>query len=153
MDKTMKLTKVTFMPFLLLLIALSAGAPDEATGRVIHVTDGDTFDVQLQNHDGRISEDVIRIRLADLDAPEMYGPRASKAGEKATTYTRSWLLNNFVSLDLDDVNGQDDYGRWIAVCYLRDGRNFNKMLIDSGNAKMKDFLSNEFDPESWWSRE
>jgi endonuclease YncB( thermonuclease family) len=149
----MKLTNVIFMPFLLLLIALSAGAPDEATGRVIHVTDGDTFDVQLQNHDDRISEDIIRIRLADLDAPEMYGPRACKAGEKATKYTRSWLMNNFISLDLDDTNGQDDYGRWIAVCYLRDGRNFNKMLVDSGNAKMKDFWSNEFDPKSWWSRE
>ena len=112
-----EMTKAFFVLPLLFLIALAAGAPDETTGRVVHVTDGDTFDVQLQNHDNRISEDVIRIRLADLDAPEMYGPKASEAGKKATIYTRSWLINNFVSLDLDNKNGQDEYGRWIAICY------------------------------------
>jgi len=106
--------------------------------------------VQLQNQDNRTSEGVIRLRLADLDAPEMYGQEACEAGKIAAAYTRSWLLNNFVSLDLDDNNGQDKYGRWMAICYLQDGRNFNKMLIDSGNAAMKDFDNNEFDPESWW---
>jgi len=34
------------------------------------VVDGDTFDVTLQDHDSRISEDLIRIRLADIDTPE-----------------------------------------------------------------------------------
>ena len=147
----MKLSKAFFVLPLLFLIALVAGAPDEATGRVVHVTDGDTFDVQLQNHDNRVPEEVIRVRLADLDAPELYGPKASEAGKKAMIYTRSWLINNFVSLDLDNKNGQDEYGRWIAICYLEDGRNFNKMLVDSGNAVMKDFKSNEFDPRSWRS--
>lgn len=149
----MKPIKVIFMMHLLLLIALGSGAPDEATGQVIYVTDGDTFDVQLQSHDDRISEEVIRIRLADLDAPEMYGSRACEAGKVATAYTRSWLMDSWVSLDIDDKNGQDDYGRWMAVCYLQDGRNFNKMLIDSGNAAKKDFKNNEFDPESWYSQE
>ncbi len=78
---------------------------------MIHVTDGDTFDVQLQNHNSRTSEDVIRVRLADLDAPEMYDSEACEAGKTATAYTRSWLLNNFVSLDFDEKNGQDKYGR------------------------------------------
>lgn len=50
-------------------------------------------------------------------------------------------------------NGQDDYGRWMAVCYLEDGRNFNRMLIDSGYAAKKGLRNNEFDPESWYWEE
>jgi endonuclease YncB( thermonuclease family) len=58
-------------------------------------------------------------------------------------------MGNIVSLDIDDLNGQDEYGRWIAICYLEDGKNFNNMLVESGNAARKDFRSNEFDPFSW----
>lgn len=146
----MESNKVFFIVPLLLLISSASAAPDEAAGRVIHVTDGDTFDVRLSSHDDRISDEVIRVRLADLDAPEMYGERACEAGRIAGEYTRSNLMDNFVSLDIDDKNGQDDYGRWMAVCYLEDGRNFNRMLIDSGHAAKKDFRNNEFDPESWY---
>ena len=153
MNELMKSIKVFFIVSLLLLISSASAAPDEAAGRVIHVTDGDTFDVRLDSHDDRISEEVIRVRLADLDAPEMYGERACDAGRIAGEYTRSWLMNNLVSLDIDDKNGQDDYGRWMAVCYLEDGRNFNRMLIDSGHAAKKDFRNNEFDPESWYWEE
>lgn len=149
----MKPINVFFIVPLLLLIAIASGASDEAAGRVIHVTDGDTFDVRLSSHDDRISEEVIRVRLADLDAPEMYGKRACEAGRIAGEYTRSNLMGNLVSLDIDDKNGQDDYGRWMAVCYLEDGRNFNRMLIDSGHAAKKDFRNNEFDPESWYWEE
>lgn len=153
MNVFMKSIKVFFMLPLLLFIATASGASDEAAGRVIHVTDGDTFDVRLSSHDDRITEEVIRIRLADLDAPEMYGERSCEAGRIAGEYTRSNLMGNLVSLDIDDKNGQDDYGRWMAVCYLEDGRNFNRMLIDSGHAAKKDFRNNEFDPESWYWEE
>jgi endonuclease YncB( thermonuclease family) len=151
----MKLIKIVFVLPLLLLAALASGAPDEAMGRVTKVIDGDTFDVQLQSHDSRISEDLIRIRLADIDCPETRGPKACEAGKKASAYTRSWLLNNFIFLDLDDETSKDEYGRWVAVCYLsKDGKpdkNFNKQLVDAGNAQIKDFKNNEFDPNSWWN--
>ena len=136
---------------MLLLISLATGAPDEAMGRVSKVVDGDTFDVALDSHDSRITEDLIRIRLADIDTPEVRGPKACEAGKKASAYTKTWLLNTFVSLDLDDKTGKDSYGRWVAVCYLQDGRNFNKMLVDAGHAVIKDFKNNEFDPYSWWT--
>jgi len=146
--------KYLLLPFaLLLLISLIAASPDEAAGRVSHVVDGDTFDVLIQDHDSRITEDKIRIRLADIDCPEIHGPNACEAGKRAAAYTRSWLLNNYVFLDLDDKTGKDPYGRWVAVCYLSDdgrpGRNFNKMLVDAGQAMVKDFENNEFEPESW----
>ena len=146
----MRRTKALFMLSMLLLIALAAGAPDEAMGRVSKVVDGDTFDVTLDSHDSRISEDLIRIRLADIDTPEVRGPKACEAGKKASAYTKAWLLGKMISLDLDDKTGKDQYGRWVAVCYL-DGKNFNKQLVDSGHAVIKDFKNNEFDPLSWWN--
>ena len=148
----MRLTKAFLMLPLLLLIALAAGAPDEAMGRVSKVVDGDTFDVTLESHDSRIYEDLIRVRLADIDTPEVRGPKASEAGKKASAYTRTWLLSNYIFLDLDD---KDQYGRWVAVAYLSEegktGRNFNKMLVDAGQAVVKDFKNNDFDPLSWWN--
>jgi endonuclease YncB( thermonuclease family) len=112
---------------LMLLISLAASVQDEAMGRVSKVVDGDTFDVTLESHDSRISEDLIRIGLADIDTPEVRGPKACEAGKKASAYTKTWLLGRTVSLDLDDKTGKDQYGRWVAVCYL-DGKNFNNRL-------------------------
>jgi micrococcal nuclease len=113
--------------------------------------DGDTIDVQLQ--DSLISEDLIRARLADIDTPEVRGPKACEAGKVASTYTRTWLLSNYVFLDLDDKTGKDPYGRWVAVVFLSEdgkpGRNFNKQLVDTGHAVIEDFKNNEFDPRSW----
>jgi micrococcal nuclease len=146
----MRPTKAFFMLTMMLLVSLAAGAPDEAMGRVSEVVDGDTFDVTLESHDSRISEDLIRIRLADIDTPEVRGPKACEAGKKASAYTKAWLLGKMVSLDLDDKTGKDQYGRWVAVCYL-DGKNFNKQLVDSGHAIIKDFKNNKFDPLSWWN--
>jgi endonuclease YncB( thermonuclease family) len=64
--------KYLLLPFaLLLLIYITAASPDEAYGRVVKTVDGDTFDVLLQDHDSRITEDQIRIRLADIYCPEI----------------------------------------------------------------------------------
>jgi endonuclease YncB( thermonuclease family) len=71
MSELMRLRPAICILSVLLLIALALGAPNEVTGRVVLVTDGDTFDVKVLEHDGRISEDTIRVRLADLDAPEL----------------------------------------------------------------------------------
>jgi len=142
------------LALILFLPLLASGAPDEAYGRVIKVVDGDTFDIALQDYNSsQVSEDVIRIRLADIDTPETRGAKACEAGKVASAYTRTWLLSNYVFLDLDDKTGKDPYGRWVAVVYLsedgRPGRNFNKQLVDSGHAVIEDFKNNEFDPGSW----
>jgi micrococcal nuclease len=145
---------IPILALVLFLPSLAAGAPDEAYGRVIKVVDGDTFDIALQDYNSsQIAEDVIRIRLADIDTPEVRGPKACEAGKVASAYTRTWLLSNYVFLDLDDKTGKDPYGRWVAVVYLAEGgkpgRNFNKQLVASGHAVIEDFKNNEFDPGSW----
>ena len=145
---------IPILALVLFLPSLAASAPDEAYGRVSKVVDGDTIDVTLEDYNSsQVAEDVIRIRLADIDTPEVRGPNACEAGKNASAYTRTWLLSNYVFLDLDDKTGKDPYGRWVAVVYLaedgRPGRNFNKQLVDSGHAVIEDFKNNEFDPGSW----
>mgnify|MGYP001766999834 FL=1 len=145
---------IPILALVLFLPSLAAGAPDDAYGRVSNVVDGDTFDVTLEDYNrSQVSEDVIRIRLADIDTPETRGAKACEAGKVASAYTRTWLLSNYVFLDLDDKTGKDPYGRWVAVVYLsedgRPGRNFNKQLVDSGHAVIENFKNNEFDPRSW----
>ena len=147
----MRPTKAFLMLTMMLLISLAVGAPDEAMGRVSKVVDGDTFDVTVAEGDARVVvDDVIRIRLADIDTPEVRGSKACEAGKTASAYAKTWLLGRTVSLDLDDKTGKDQYGRWVAICYL-DGKNFNKQLVDAGQAVVKDFKNNEFDPGSWWN--
>jgi len=153
MDCLMRII-IPILALVLFLYLLAVGAPDEAYGRVSKVVDGDTIDVTLQDYNtSQVSEDVIRIRLADIDTPEVHGPKACEAGKEASAYARTWLQSSYIFLDLDDKTGKDPYGRWVAVAYLaedgRPGRNFNKMLVDSGHAVIEDFKNNEFDPGSW----
>ena len=69
----------------------------KSQAKCVMVTDGDTFDVKVLEHDGRISEDTIRVRLADLDAPELYGERACKKAN-GRGYTHCWLKGDMSPL-------------------------------------------------------
>lgn len=138
---------------LLLGVATTQARYDEVVGSVTHVVDGDTFDLRVDHGDSRVtSDEVIRIRPADINCPETRGVKKCAAGFAATNYTRSWLLGKTVYLDLDNKTGKDQYGRWVAMVYLPVNgtmRNFNKMLITSGHAVMDDFKNNEFEPTIW----
>ena len=150
------------LAFLLSLIAVGAAHPTEASGQVVHVVAGDTFDVVIEQAD-RDLEDVIRIRLADIDCPETRGRGACQAGRDAVDFTREMLDGEWVYLDLDDKTGCDRWGRWVAVVYLQDrvgddaplprGPCFNRMIVDAGHAVVDDYSNNEFDPAEWWPTE
>ena len=116
-------------------------APEaEVSGVVTNVVDGDTFDV----------EGFGRVRLADVDSPEIDTP----GGKAAKFFAETMLLGETVHLDVDDLGGKDRYGRWVAVAYVQDPEtdslvNFNGVLVASGHAEVKDFQDNEFDPADW----
>ncbi|MCX8207839.1 MAG: thermonuclease family protein [Methanothrix sp.] len=139
----MKLLQPAAVLLVVTLMGCVASAPDEFRGTVVKVVDGDTFDV-----DG-----LGRVRLADVDCPEL----DTEAGRAAADYTISWLFGRTVWLDIDDLKGKDDYGRWICVVYLDENgtpnreMNFNRMIVDSGHAVVRDFTDNEFNPAEWWN--
>ncbi|MBN1322992.1 MAG: thermonuclease family protein [Methanotrichaceae archaeon] len=97
---------------------LALAAPDEMSGIVTYVVDGNTFDLRVEKTDPRILYEIERVRLADVDSPEMSTPE----GEPAKAFTTEYLLGKTVWLDIDNrsVDGRDMYDRLIAVVYLED---------------------------------
>jgi endonuclease YncB( thermonuclease family) len=129
---------------------------DEAYGIVTNVVDGDTFDVTMEKAREKVAYRVERVRLADVDSPEM----DSEKGPAARDFTYAVLMNKRVFLDIDDLSktGRDSYGRLICVAYLSGfygqpiaAPNFNRLLVDSGFASLDNFTNNEFDPDNWRS--
>jgi len=137
------LTVLQILPF------VATAAQDEAYGTVTNVLDGDTFDVAIEKADSRINSRVERIRLADVDSPEM----DTEQGTAARDFAYAVLMNKRVFLDIDDrsENGRDPYGRLVCVAYLTGvygqpliAPSFNQMLVSSGHASINDFTDNEF---------
>ena len=145
-----------FLILAILLPIAGQAALDETYGVVTNVIDGDTFDVTIQKADSRIVSGMERVRLADVNSPEQDLPQ----GAEARDFTYAVLMNKRVYLDIDDltVGGRDKYGRLVCVAYLSGyygqplrSPNFNRMLVDSGHAKLENFTNNEFNPDDWWS--
>lgn len=143
---------------MILLPIIVEAAQDEAYGVVKNVVDGDTFDVAIEKADSKIASAVERVRLADVNSPELSTPQ----GPSAMDFTFAVLMNKRVYLDIDDLSGtgRDSYGRLIAVVYLTGfygqplaSPNFNRMLVDSGHAVLENFSNNEFEPADWWSEQ
>lgn len=141
---------------MILLPIIVEAAQDEAYGVVTNVVDGDTFDVTIEKANSKIASAVERVRLADVNSPELSTPD----GPSAMDFTFSVLMNKRVYMDIDDLSGtgRDSYGRLIAVVYLTGfygqplaSPNFNRMLVDSRHAVLENFTNNEFEPADWWS--
>ena len=108
------------------------------SGVVIKVVDGDTFDV----------EGIGRIRLADVNTPEM----DTEEGKEAKEYVKGLCYEKKVYLDIDDLYITGKYGRIIAVVYIPYSEthyvNLNQLLLKEGYAEAKDY-QNEFNPDVW----
>lgn len=155
----MRVGSILLLAFLLqAILSIEAfAALDEAYGVVTNVLDGDTVDVTIEKADSRIVSGVERVRLADVDSPEMN----TADGIKAKDFTYAVLMNKRVFLDIDDRSayGRDPYGRLVCAVYLTgvygqplSAPSFNQLLVSSGHAEVKDFDNNEFSPKNWSSQ-
>ncbi len=123
------------------LFASSFADPElqiDASGTGGPVIDGDTFEVAF----------VGRVRLADIDAPEL----GSIGFREATKLLRSLVDRRWVYLDLDEIHLTDKYGRLVAVAFVRHNTthllNVNKALLEANLVEIEDF-PNEFNPVDW----
>ncbi|WP_306581239.1 thermonuclease family protein [Dokdonella sp.] len=91
----------------------------DLAGTVVGVVDGDTIDVLA---DGR----SVRVRLAEIDAPE----RRQAFGTKARQALADLTFHRAVAV-VDE--GRDRYGRTIGTVTV-DGRNINLALVAAGLA-------------------
>jgi len=105
-------------------------------GTVSWIADGDTLEV-----------DSIRIRLALVDAPEQGQPSSVEARDFVT---RLCPVGGRATIDQDDMQLTDNYGRMIAVVWCS-GKNLNAELIYAGLAKVyvEHCRESEFRDEAW----
>ncbi|OOF37843.1 thermonuclease family protein [Rodentibacter heidelbergensis] len=105
---------------LLFLTALSAYAQPFRNCLVVGVSDGDTITCLMKGKKN------IKIRLAEIDAPERNQP----FGKKAKQQLSALIYKRWVSLK---ISGQDRYKRTLATVY-HNGKNINLAMVKSGMA-------------------
>lgn len=95
---------------------------------VVKVIDGDTLSVNI---DGQIKT----IRLIGINTPETVDPRKPVEcfGLEASNKAKEVLNNQSVKIEQDPAQGTyDKYNRLLAYVFLKDGTNFNKLMIEEG---------------------
>lgn len=95
--------------------------------QVVNVVDGDTVDMVIQL--GFLVSSAHRMRLADVNAPEVHGPTRA-AGLAATAFVRERLQGKAV---LIQSMKSDSFGRWLVRIWI-DGACFNDALVAAGHA-------------------
>ena len=139
----------------IVLSCICLAAPDEAYGTVTNIVDGGTFDLDVEKADPRVEQRTERVRLADVNTPDM----KTADGPAARDFAYAVLQGRRVYLDIDDYSpsGRDAEGSLVCVASLAGAYgqplaapNFNRLLVDSGHARLDNSTDNEFDPQYWW---
>ena len=143
-----------------LLTALPAGAqvgteidedelPDDAQeAYFVDIVDGDTFEAEILDDDGRTSD--VTIRMIGIDTPETsysYGNEPECYGQEAKSRTEGLLLYAEEIWLVADVEDTDDFGRLLRYVYFRsdiDGNIYllNEVLVREGYALAKTYRPN-----------
>lgn len=108
-----------------------SGTPTPATAvEVARVVDGDTLDV-------REGDEIARVRLLGIDAPESVDPRQPVEcfGREASAKLTELVAGQQVRLAADPTQAdRDTYGRLLRYVYRVDGAVINELLIREGYA-------------------
>ena len=91
--------------------------------KIKKVVDGDTVHVFYQ-------DEVYKIRLTEIDAPE----RDQPYGSNSTEYLKGLLKEGKVDVD---ISGTDRYGRKLGRLYWQ-GKDINRKLVSGGYAWVYD---------------
>ena len=104
----------------LLIFLAPAAYSDQLTGKVVGISDGDTITILTEQNQN------IKIRLAEIDAPEKNQPWGQNSKQALSDLIFS--LNVAV-----DATGVDRYGRTLGTVFLKKV-NINKHMVEHGNA-------------------
>lgn len=97
---------------------------------LVRIIDGDTLDLSVDL--GFRIKQQIRVRLADIDAPEIRGEH-KEAGRAAVRWL-SRELNRPEQL-IVETRKTGKYGRWLATLYVGDTtKSINHRMIANGHA-------------------
>ncbi len=97
---------------------------------VVRVIDGDTIEVNNNC-------ESLTVRLIGINTPETLDPRRPVEcfGKEASAYAKSLLENTQVKIETDGTQGEfDKYGRHLGYVIMKDGTNYNKIMLEQGYA-------------------
>jgi micrococcal nuclease len=94
-------------------------------GTIARVVDGDTYDINVDL--GFNIRHRIRVRLLDLDTPEVYGKHACEEGKIVSDHVKAILPKGTKVIVKTYKTGK--YGRWLAEIEV--GGNDLKTLIET----------------------
>ncbi|WP_323042920.1 thermonuclease family protein [Gemmobacter sp.] len=110
---------VPILVVLVVLVSSLSAQTDTVSGKVRHVTDGDTFSLRGIDQS---------IRVWGLDAPE----RNERGASAATSILRGLISGQSLTCRVRDI---DRYGRIVGQCFLPDGRDIAAVMIAAGVAR------------------
>lgn len=94
------------------ILFCSQAAHADFSGELIRVLDGDTVEVVTQDHPIAVGKTMsVRIRLADIDAPES----GQAFGNRSRQHLAGLVFRQKVRVQ---ENAQDQYGRTLGVIYF-----------------------------------
>ncbi|MBN2433829.1 MAG: thermonuclease family protein, partial [Spirochaetes bacterium] len=117
----MLLKQFILIPIYSLLLSINA----QLSGKVISVSDGDTFTILHE-------KEQIKVRLYGIDCPE----KSQAFGQKAKLFTSKKIFGKEITVI---SHGKDRYGRVLGEVVLQNGTTLNKELVKNGFA--------------WWYRQ
>ena len=119
--------------FLLCFLFLPLLSFSQIKGKVIKITDGDTF-VLLTD-----SKEQIKIRLHGIDAPE----KKQDYGTDSKNYLSNLVFKKDIIIE---YKNRDRYGRRIGIAFMEDV-NVNEKMLSEGMA----WHFKKYDTNSQWS--
>lgn len=109
-----------YISALFLILTVCTAQTETLTGRVIHISDGDTLKILTS------SNQKIKIRLAGIDTPEKQQPFGRDAKQALSALT----LQKQVTVDVQTI---DRYGRTVGHVSVK-GLDINGELVRQGMA-------------------
>jgi micrococcal nuclease len=106
---------------LFLLIACNVTDNTDQNGKVVGISDGDTFTMLGTGNQ------QVKVRLYGIDCPE----KAQAFGTVARQQLSDLIFGEIVRLNRKDT---DRYGRTVAIVYTKNGLNVNEEMLRSGLA-------------------
>lgn len=106
--------------FILLTSIVTFAQSQTLRGKVIGISDGDTFRLL-------VGTKTYKIRLNGIDCPEM----KQSYGMRAKQYTSNLIYRKYVRAEKRDM---DRYGRFVCDVYIPDSTNVNEELVKNGYA-------------------
>ena len=119
------LTDMKNLTITLLALLVSGGLSSEYLEnlKIKRVVDGDTVHVFSKG-------EVLKVRLVEIDTPEMDQPH----GQEAKEYLENLLKDGYINLD---ISGTDIYKRKLGRVYWKE-KDINRIMVKSGNAWVYD---------------